>query len=211
MGRDLVRGKAGFVQQDDLAPCPGQGYSRRCPIPRSCQPVRPSTSLVLDYLSLESLAADSRLELPGEDFVTMTALTDFPDRYFDAWHGDDAGAFDGLLAASFTWVDPSLPEALSHLDGAHDFFTGSKTSFPDLHFESLGAVLIDESGRRVAVTWRMTGTHTAEALPPGVRATGKSIDVSGTEGFTLDADGRATEIRACYDAMTMAGQLGLLG
>lgn len=141
----------------------------------------------------------------------MTALVEFPSRYFEAWHGDDAGTFDALLASSFTWIDPSLPEPLRSVDGVHDFFTNSKTSFPDLHFESLGAALIDDGGNRVAATWRMTGTYGAEALPPGVSATDKSIDVVGTDVFTLDADGRATEIRACYDAMTMAGQLGLLG
>jgi steroid delta-isomerase-like uncharacterized protein len=141
----------------------------------------------------------------------MSALVEFPARYFDTWHGDDAKAFEALLASSFTWIDPSLPAPLATLERVHDFFTQSKTSFPDLRFESLGAVLVDEDGRRVAATWRMTGTHTAEGLPAGVPATNKGIDVIGTDVFTLDAEGRASEIRACYDAVTMAGQLGLLG
>jgi steroid delta-isomerase-like uncharacterized protein len=141
----------------------------------------------------------------------QSALEGFPARYFDAWHGDDAHGFDPLLGPSFAWLDPSLPEPLTTADAARDFFTRSKTSFPDLHFESLGAVMTDEKGRRVAATWRMTGTHSAEALPPQVPATNRSIDVIGTDVFTLDPDGRAVEIRACYDAMTMAGQLGLLG
>lgn len=135
----------------------------------------------------------------------------FPGRYFDAWHGDDQAGFDAILAPSFTWIDPSLPGPLTSLEGAHDFFTRSKTSFPDLHFESVGDVLIDEGGRRVAATWRMTGKHQAEGLPPDVPATGNAIDVVGTDVFTLDGEGRATEIRACYDAMTLAAQLGLLG
>lgn len=139
------------------------------------------------------------------------ALSSFPSRYFAAWHGDDQGGFDSLLASSFRWIDPSLPEPLSSLDGAHDFFSRSKTSFPDLHFESLGDALVDEAGGRVAATWRMTGKHAAEGLPPDVPATGNRIDVIGTDVFTLDGEGRATEVRACYDAMTLAGQLGLLG
>jgi predicted ester cyclase len=138
-------------------------------------------------------------------------LRGYPARYFAAWHGGDAGAFDELLAPSFTWSDPSLPAALTDAGGVHSFFDASTTSFPDLHFEVLGEVLVDVEGGRVAALWRMTGTHQAEALPPQVAATGNSIDVIGADVFTLASDGRATEIRACYDAMTMAGQLGLLG
>ena len=138
-------------------------------------------------------------------------LAAFPGRYFAAWHGDDVGAFAGILASTFSWIDPSLPEPLVSLEGADDFYTRSRTSFPDLHFEPLGEVLVDGAGGRVAAMWRMTGTHQGEGLPPGVPATGKSIDVVGTDVFTVDAEGRATEIRACYDAMTLGGQLGLLG
>lgn len=143
--------------------------------------------------------------------AALLPLSAFPASYFAAWHGDDKGAFDDLLAPTFAWIDPSLPEPVTALDGAYDFFVRSKTSFPDLRFETIGDVLIDAENHRVAATWRMTGTHTAEALPAGVPPTGRAIEVVGTDVFTLDAEGRATEIRACYDTMTMAAQLGLLG
>jgi steroid delta-isomerase-like uncharacterized protein len=137
------------------------------------------------------------------------SLARYPLRYFAAWNGRELADVEELLAAEFSWIDPSLPAELTHLDGAHGFFAASWAAFPDLHFTAVGEPLVDEPGGRVGAEWRMTGTHTGAEFPPGVPATGKAFDVLGTDVFTVDADGRATAIRAYYDAATLARQLGL--
>jgi steroid delta-isomerase-like uncharacterized protein len=144
------------------------------------------------------------------ELQTPSAVAAFPARYFDAWNGREAGAASTLLADRFAWRDPSLPAPLSALEDAERFFELSWRSFPDLTFELLGEPLVDEAGGRVAQEWRMTGTHQGEGVPAGVLGTGRPIDVTGTDVFTLDETGRATEIRACYDAMGLAAQLGLV-
>ncbi|HEX4247643.1 MAG TPA: nuclear transport factor 2 family protein [Pseudonocardia sp.] len=142
-----------------------------------------------------------------------TALTHYPARYFAAWNAHQLDGVDGLLAPAFSWIDPSLPAELTDLAGAHGFFTSSWAAFPDIHFEALGEPLLDPTANRVAAEWRMTGTHTGAEFPPGVPASGRSFDVLGTDVFTVDltddSAGRATAIRAYYDAATLARQLGL--
>ena len=145
------------------------------------------------------------------DLQTPVTVADYPARYFAAWNGRDVRAAGGLLADGFAWRDPSLPAPLGALDEAERFFELSWRSFPDLTFELLGEPLVDPAGTRVAQEWRMTGTHQGEGVPAGVPGTGRPIDVTGTDVFTVDEEGRATEIRACYDAMGLAAQLGLVG
>jgi len=137
------------------------------------------------------------------------SLARYPSRYFAVWNGRELADVDELLAAEFSWIDPSLPAELTQLAGAHGFFEASWAAFPDLRFTAIGEPLVDEPAGRVAAEWRMTGTHTGAEFPPGAPATGRAFDVLGTDVFTVDADGRATAIRAYYDAATLARQLGL--
>lgn len=133
----------------------------------------------------------------------------YPSRYFAAWNGHQLDGTDGLLAPRLRWTDPSLPAELTDLEGAHGFFQMSWAAFPDIRFTALGEPLLDEANRRVAAEWRMTGTHTGAEFPPGAPASGKAFDVLGTDVFTVDDEGRASVIRAYYDAATLARQLGL--
>lgn len=136
-----------------------------------------------------------------------TTLTGVPGRYFDTWNARDESAIDDLMADSFDWNDPLLPAPLENAEGARAFLTGSWAGFPDLRFELIGDPLVDEARGRVAQVWRMLGTHDGEFN--GIPATGKAMDVIGTDVFTVGADGRVTEIRACYDSLTALRQLGI--
>jgi steroid delta-isomerase-like uncharacterized protein len=141
---------------------------------------------------------------------TATSLAGYPARYFAGWNDQRPEAAKDLLATEFSWIDPSLPAEVTELAGARLFFQSSWAAFPDMHFEMVGEPLLDEAAGRVAAEWRMTGTHTGAEFPPGVPATGKAFDVYGTDVFTVDDTGRATAIRAYYDAATLARQLGLI-
>ncbi|MEA2168201.1 MAG: hypothetical protein QOF76_1501 [Solirubrobacteraceae bacterium] len=137
-----------------------------------------------------------------------TAVPSIADRYFAAWNGRESEAVSAILADEFVWEDPSLPAPMSHPEEAFDFLERSWRSFPDLRFDLLGAPMV--VGARVAQEWRMTGTHQAEGVPAGVPGTGRAIDVSGVDIFSLGDDRRIVRIQAFYDAMTLAAQLGLL-
>lgn len=134
-------------------------------------------------------------------------LDGVPQRYFDAWNGRDVHGLDGLLAEEFSWVDPLLPAPLVNLDGAHAFLQGSWAGLSDIRFELVGEPAVDEVGSRVAQEWRMLCTH--DGAFNGIPATGKTVDILGTDVFGVDASGRVNDIRAYYDSLTVLRQLGL--
>jgi hypothetical protein len=136
-------------------------------------------------------------------------IASYPERYFAAWNGRDLAVVESILTPSFSWIDPSLPVELTEYDGARGFFGASWQRFPDLAFEALGGPLVDAAAGRVAQEWRMTGTDLGESVPPGSPPTRNAFDLLGTDVFTIDEDGRATAIRAYYDAATLARQIGL--
>ena len=71
----------------------------------------------------------------------------------------------------------------------------------------LDVVAIAGSGDDVLVHWRMTGRHTGTLL--GVAATGKAIEIDGTDHFVL-RDGRAVTNTIVFDQMDFARQVGLM-
>jgi steroid delta-isomerase-like uncharacterized protein len=82
------------------------------------------------------------------------------------------------------------------------------TAMPDSRMEVTGVV---ESGDRVVVEGVYTGTHTGPLTTPQgeVPPTGRKLALPLCDVFEVDA-GRITGIRAYYDQMTFAAQLGLL-
>lgn len=139
--------------------------------------------------------------------AAATDLATYPARYFDAWNDQDIEKALDVIADEIEWTDPLLPAPLTTKDGARGFFEGSWAGLPDFHIEAIGEPLVDEASGRVAQEWRMTGTHQGELA--GIPATGKPFDVTGTDVWEVDADGRATSVHAYYDAATLMRQLGL--
>ena len=79
----------------------------------------------------------------------------------------------------------------------------SRAPFPDLRFE-IGETIAE--GDRVAIAWRMRGTHTGPLGP--YPATGRRIDVPGMTVYYF-RDGRITGHWQVVDRVTVAQQLGL--
>jgi steroid delta-isomerase-like uncharacterized protein len=141
------------------------------------------------------------------DPATALRVADLPARYVGAWNARDATAAVAILAESFTWEDPSVPEPIDTLAAAAAFLERAWVSFPDLQIELVDGPLIGDS--RVAQAWHATGTHQGEGVPPGIPGTGRSIDVAGVILLTVDGRGRITAVRTFYDALALAVQLGL--
>jgi steroid delta-isomerase-like uncharacterized protein len=137
-------------------------------------------------------------------------LEAYPARYLAAWSQRDIDTALDVIAPELHWVDPSLPAPMTTRDEARSFFVASWQGFPDMAFHPVGAPLVDAAQGRVAHEWRMTGTHTGEGFPPGVPPTGKAFDVSGTDVWEVDQDGRAVSIHAYWDVATLMNQLGLI-
>ncbi len=73
---------------------------------------------------------------------------------------------------------------------------------PDLRLELSQEI---REKHRIAIEFRMTGTHSGDA--PGLPATGGAIDVEGSAFLTLDGD-KITEVWTVFDALALAVQTG---
>jgi steroid delta-isomerase-like uncharacterized protein len=143
--------------------------------------------------------------------MTLTAadLAAYPARYFAAWGQRDVATAVSVIADGVDWQDPGLPQPITNRDDVAGFFTAAWSGFPDLAFHPVGEPLVDTANRRVSQEWRMTGTHTGEGFPPGVPPTGRPFDVTGTDVWQVDDDGRAVSVHAYWNVATLLTQLGL--
>ncbi len=139
---------------------------------------------------------------------SIETLESYPQRYFDAWNQRDLATELQVVHTKIYWTDPLAPEPMTDHDAVGQFFTGAWRGFPDIHFASVGAPLVDVAHGRVAASWVMTGTHTGE-FPPGAPVSGNSFEVPGTDVWEVDADGRATGVAAFYDSLTLLRAIGL--
>jgi len=114
-----------------------------------------------------------------------------------------------VIAESVDWQDPSLPTAITDHMGAGAFFTSAWAGFPDLMFLPVGDPLADTARGRVAQEWRMVGTHTGFGFPPGVPATGRAFDVTGTTSGRSTTPVEHCRCMAYWNVATLLAQLGL--
>ena len=122
------------------------------------------------------------------------------------WNQGDATAVDGFLAEEYViQSDPGDPwdGATLSRDGFKQRLLSSRAPFPDLRFDITGSVA---EGDRVAIAWRMHGTHTGPMGP--YPPTGRRIDVQGMTLYYF-RDGRITGHRQVVDRVAVAQQLGL--
>ncbi len=133
----------------------------------------------------------------------VRTLTDF---MASVWNQGDATAVDRFLADEYViHSDPGDPwegRTLSR-EGFKERLRTSRAPFPDLRFEIVETVA---DGDRVAIAWRMLGTHTASMGP--FQPTGRRIAVQGMTVYYF-RDGRITGHRQVVDRLAVAQQLGL--
>ena len=132
-------------------------------------------------------------------------LADFME---SVWNRGDAAAVDHFLADQYViHSDPGDPweGATLSREGFKERLRTSRAPFPDLRFEVTETIAQED---RVALTWRMLGTHTGPMgpFPP----TGRRIAVQGMTVYYF-RDGRITGHRQVVDRLAVAQQLGLGG
>jgi steroid delta-isomerase-like uncharacterized protein len=119
---------------------------------------------------------------------------------FDAWDRRDADGIVATLSTHGTYQDPTT----SHPLDAEALGEGVRKlwrTFPDLAL-IVGEILVADS--RIALRWRMTGTHlgTCFGLPP----TGRRMRMTGAHFIELSG-GRIDSIFGHFDPRALAEQL----
>jgi steroid delta-isomerase-like uncharacterized protein len=114
-----------------------------------------------------------------------------------------------LLTEDIVWSDPALPAPVYGVPAVQEFMRASFRTFSDLHFSEPDPPHFTVSDQNVAWAWRMEGTMTGPAEPPGFAPTGKRMRVDGVDLWTM-RDGRIARYGAFYDMTDVARQLGIM-
>lgn len=121
--------------------------------------------------------------------MNRSELTDFATRYAAAWSGQDPEALASFYAKGGSLRvnegDPAVGRAAIAAEAA-----AFMTAFPDMVVR-MDSVALD--GDRVVFHWKWTGRNTG----PG--GTGRAVNLSGYEEWTLTDEGLIQESRGHYD------------
>jgi ketosteroid isomerase-like protein len=141
------------------------------------------------------------------DTITTGFLEAFMGKLRDA--GWDAEKMSALLAPDIIWVDPSLPEPARSPGEVAEFIDSSNVGFPDLRFEAVAPPAMSTDATTVYLPWMMRGTNTGRIDPPGLKPTGRSIELPGVDEYRF-RDGKLAHYAGYYDRYSLLNQLGLM-
>ena len=154
--------------------------------------MRRTGPVVVLLSSMLLMACQSKHEPTATD-----GLTDFANRYAQAWSGGDPAAFASFYAEDGSLVindgEPSVGRKAIE-QTARDYMT----AFPDMLVE---LVAVHRDSNHVVFSWHWTGTNTG----PG--GTGNAVDLAGYEEWTLSDDGLISESRGHLDEAEYQRQL----
>jgi predicted ester cyclase len=166
------------------------------------------TRAVLPLLTAGLLAACANCPDPGTHANADKAAANktATEAMWKAWNDRDFTALEASMAENFITHNPDPSWGGN---GRKEMMEGSKKMLemmPDMKGE---IITMTADGDWVTVVSKMTGTNT-NGMGPGMPATGKSFDVIGIDLMRFES-GKAVEHYGVIDAMTMMGQLGLMG
>ena len=138
----------------------------------------------------------------GEDSASIIR------KLFDAFNSKDLDAIQAMATDDFELIDVAGGEKFHGREGARKNAEGWFTAFPDVEIELLNVIASGDWAFTEAVG---RGTHSGTMHTPmgEVSPTGKHIEVHFCTVIKA-RDGKISESRDYYDAMTFATQLGLM-
>jgi ketosteroid isomerase-like protein len=131
------------------------------------------------------------------------------DELFDAWErawsGRDPAGFELVCEEEVAYEDPLTPEPLHGLPALVAHARALWTAFPDARVNATGERLTD--GHFACAPCKVLGTH--EGRIGGVTPTGRFVVVHALVYAEL-RDGRLLRVRAFFDALGVATELGVM-
>jgi steroid delta-isomerase-like uncharacterized protein len=129
-------------------------------------------------------------------------------KLFDGFNAKDLDAIEALAADDFELIDVASGEKFRGPEGAKRNAEGWLTPFSDVKVELLNTI---SSGDWAVVEAVGRGTHSGPMQTPmgEVPPTGKQMELHFCSLIKV-RDGKISEQRDYYDAMTIANQLGLM-
>lgn len=121
----------------------------------------------------------------------------------EAWNEGNQAAVDRFIARKHVLHPSGRPDLIGP-EGVKEYLAEVRTGFPDVRI-----VAEDQFGQgdRVAVRWRITGTHEGEYQ--GIPPTGKHASIGCLSLFRL-SEGEIVENWLSPDMLSLLRQLGIL-
>lgn len=123
------------------------------------------------------------------------------ERYFEGWNAHDPERIVELVSDDMVFESDVTAGPVRGADGVRQFAEKYLAAFPDMR------VRVDQqiaSPNTVVTRWTATGTHRAHVL--GVPATGRKVEVHGTD-VTVIRDGRVVRSTSTWNAQSLLNQL----
>jgi steroid delta-isomerase-like uncharacterized protein len=113
------------------------------------------------------------------------------------------------MTEDIVYDDSAWPKTMRGHADVLEFVAHSWRAIPDLRFEVREGPYAHASDPKAAFWWNGYGTHTGPLEPPGLAATGKTIEFDGVD-FHEYRDGKVARLRIVFDMASVMRQLGVL-
>lgn len=142
--------------------------------------------------------------------VDESAVEELIARAVAGFNAHDADQFLSIMADDVLIDHSAWPEPLRGKAQARTFYTDFIwKAFPDAKLERADGPFLHPHAPRMALAWRVAGTHSGPIDPPGFAATGKTIDLALREIAELH-NGLVMRLQIQLDMATLLRQLGIL-
>ncbi|MEA5457046.1 ester cyclase [Sinomonas sp. JGH33] len=139
--------------------------------------------------------------------MSVEEVKDVDDKAIAAWDNHNPSGLTDLLAESFTFTDPNMPEPMTFREQVQAYMTAWFTAFPDMHVNTLRRV-VAESEVAAELEFTATNTGTLAFGDQEFPATGRSVKATGTYFATIEG-GKIVSISVHPDVASLMNQLGL--
>jgi steroid delta-isomerase-like uncharacterized protein len=133
----------------------------------------------------------------------------FVERWADAWNSHSPERVLELMTDDVVYDDSAWPKTMRGHADVREFLDHSWRAFPDLNFGVREGPYVHASEPKAAFWWDGGGTHTGLLDPPGLKATGKRMELDGAD-FHEYRDGKVARLRVVFDVAGSMRQLGVL-
>jgi uncharacterized protein (TIGR02246 family) len=126
------------------------------------------------------------------------------------FNAHDPDRFLGVMADDAVIDHSAWPTPLRGRDAIRRFYVEFVwKAFPDMRLEREDGPFFHPRAPRVAIAWRVTGTHLGPLDPPGFAPTGRAVELPLREIAEL-RDGLIHRLNVQLDVAEMLRQLGIL-
>ncbi len=126
-------------------------------------------------------------------------------RYFnEVMNEGNLDAIDEIADPNFQFIIPTQPEPIRGAEGFKGFVQYLRNAFPDIKFDIDREAI---NGDKVAVRWKITGTHKGEFL--GAAPTEKFVEDYGVDIFTM-SKGKILSVHVNENDFGLMVQLGII-